>query len=486
MSNKDALPPDTAPDAAAAPSATAAFDHDLERGMRNRRAVLGDAWVDASIGKATRFSADFQNFMTRYAWHEVWGRPGLEPRTRRIIVLAITASLGRWEEFELHTRAALSAGEPATRLTLEEVRETLIQTAIYAGVPAANTAHALTTRILRELGAEPGSPYADALMPMPAQLASHPGVGRSGMTSRAAGLPGIHYTVREPRHTPPTNAAEAVGRLAGHHQQQHQQQLTAEPGHGPAHGGGPLAAPLTIVLSHALGLDAMMWDALANLLAADHRVITYDHRGHGASDCPAGPYSIAELADDAARVVEQAAGGESVVFVGLSMGGMVGQQLALTRPDLVQALVLANTSSGYPVAARAVWDERIATIAAKGLEAVADATMQRWFHEGYRAAKAAAVARARRRVVSQNPVGYLASCAAIRDLDLSDQIHAIRQPTLVIAGELDIGTPPAMSELIAQRIEGAQLVLLKRASHLSVLEQPVAFASAVRDFIAGL
>ncbi|MEY2688020.1 MAG: 3-oxoadipate enol-lactonase [Pseudomonadota bacterium] len=473
MSHKDTPAP--AADASAS-AATSAFDHDLERGMRNRRAVLGDAWVDASIGKATRFSADFQNFMTRYAWHEVWGRPGLEPRTRRIIVLAITASLGRWEEFELHTRAALSAGEPATRLTLEEVRETLIQTAIYAGVPAANTAHALTTRILRELGAEPGSPYVDALTPMPAQGASHPGVGRSGMTARADGLPGIHYTVREPRHTPPTNAAEAVGSLIGHQQ-------AAD--HGPGHA-GPLAAPLTIVLAHALGMDAMMWDALANSLAADHRVITYDHRGHGASDCPAGPYTLAELADDAARVIEQAAGGQPVVFVGLSMGGMVGQQLALVRPDLVQALVLANTTSGYPAAARAVWDDRIATITAQGLDAVADATMQRWFHEGFRAAKAATVARARRRVVSQNPVGYLASCAAIRDLDLSEQIHAIRQPTLVIAGELDIGTPPAMGELIAQRIAGAQLVLLKRASHLSVLEQPVAFAGAVRDFLAGL
>ncbi|MBK6850505.1 MAG: 3-oxoadipate enol-lactonase [Burkholderiales bacterium] len=320
---------------------------------------------------------------------------------------------------------------------------------------------------------------------MPAQGASHPGVGRSGMTSRAAGLPGIHYTVREPRHTPPTNAAEAVGSLLGHQHQQQHQPLAGEHGHLSAHG-GPLGTPLTIVLSHALGMDAMMWDALANLLAADHRVITYDHRGHGASDCPAGPYTIAELADDAARVIEQAAGGQPVVFVGLSMGGMVGQQLALARPDLVQALVLANTSSGYPAAARAVWDNRIATIAAQGLEAVADATMQRWFHEGFRAAKAASVARARRRVVSQNPVGYLASCAAIRDLDLSEQIHAIRRPTLVIAGELDIGTPPAMGELIAQRIDGAQLVLLKRASHLSVLEQPVAFASAVRDFIAGL
>ena len=89
------------------------YDHDLERGLRNRRAILGDAWVDASVTNANAFNADFQNFITRYAWHEVWGRPGLEAKTRRIVVLAITCALGRWEEFELHLRAALVGGARA-------------------------------------------------------------------------------------------------------------------------------------------------------------------------------------------------------------------------------------------------------------------------------------------------------------------------------------------------------------------------------------
>jgi 3-oxoadipate enol-lactonase len=175
-----------------------------------------------------------------------------------------------------------------------------------------------------------------------------------------------------------------------------------------------------------------------------------------------------------------------VVFIGLSLGGMVAQQLALDRPELVRALVLANTTSGYPAPAQAMWDDRITTIQTQGLEAVADATMQRWFHEGYRAAKAASVARARRRVVTQNPAGYVGACQAIRALDITERIHAITQPTLVIAGELDMATPPAMADTIAQRISNAQQVTLKRASHLSVLEQPVAFAQAVRDFLAGL
>lgn len=137
----------------ALPPAQPLFDADLERGMRNRRRILGDAWVDRSIGNANAFTADFQAFITRYAWHEVWGRPGLDAKTRRLLVLVITTALGRWEEFELHCRAALAGGEVETRLSPEEVREALIQTAIYAGVPAANTAHAITARLLRELAA---------------------------------------------------------------------------------------------------------------------------------------------------------------------------------------------------------------------------------------------------------------------------------------------------------------------------------------------
>ena len=116
----------------------------FDAGIANRRAVLGDAWVDKALAKQGGFAWEFQQFITRFAWSEVWGRPGLDHRTRRIIVLAITIALGRWEEFRLHTRSALEQ----KGLTEEEVREVLIQSAIYAGVPAANTAFHMTEEII--------------------------------------------------------------------------------------------------------------------------------------------------------------------------------------------------------------------------------------------------------------------------------------------------------------------------------------------------
>lgn len=119
----------------------------FEAGLRHRRRVLGDAWVDQSLAKRTAFTADFQAMITRIAWQEIWGRPGLDDRTRRLLVLAITASLSRWEEFALHVRAGLSQGG----FTQDELKEVLMQTAIYAGVPAANTGFAEAARIIAEL-----------------------------------------------------------------------------------------------------------------------------------------------------------------------------------------------------------------------------------------------------------------------------------------------------------------------------------------------
>ena len=134
----------------AASAIEAGRDALFDAGISNRRAVLGDAWVDKALAKKGGFAWEFQQFITRFAWSEVWGRPGLDHRTRRIIVLAITVALGRWEEFRLHTRAALEQ----KGLTEEEVREVLIQSAIYAGVPAANTAFAMTEEIVTALRTE--------------------------------------------------------------------------------------------------------------------------------------------------------------------------------------------------------------------------------------------------------------------------------------------------------------------------------------------
>ncbi|RZL87779.1 MAG: alpha/beta fold hydrolase, partial [Variovorax sp.] len=300
----------------------APIDNAFERGLRNRRETLGDAWVDSATGGANTFNADFQSFITRYAWHEVWGRPGLPALTRRIIVLVSTASLGRWEEFELHCRAALSSADEAARLTPEALKEVLLQLAIYAGVPAANTAMAHALKLLRELGLAPAPA-------VPAESA-HPGYGREASTR---GPTSLHYTVREPLN-----------------------------GAAPRH---------TVVLSHAVGCDLSMWDAVASLLATDCRVVCYDHRGHGSSDCPPGPYRMADLADDAARLLDEL-GREPVVWVGLSLGGMVGQELALREPQRLQALVIANACAGYDEPARAQWAQRIATVQTQGLAPIVD------------------------------------------------------------------------------------------------------------------
>ena len=411
------------------------YDHDYERGMANRRRILGDAWVDRSTDKATSFNADFQNLITRFAWQEIWGRPGLEAKMRRVIVLASTMALGRWEEYELHLRAALQ-DDSAEGLSPEELKEVLMQAAIYSGVPAANTAFSLAQHILAELR----GPVAPAV---PA-AAVHPGVGRCAHT---AGMPRLHYSVREARSGKPPR--------------------------------------MTVVLSHALGLDLSMWDQLANELAQDCRVICHDHRGHGGSDAPPGPYTMAELADDAARLLRELGAGP-VLWIGLSMGGMVGQELALRHPGMVSALVIANSTSGYPDAARAMWQERMATVSRHGIEAIADAVMGRYFSDTFRAQQAATVARHRRRLVSTGAAGYAACCAAVAAVDTTSRLAGLAMPVMVIAGALDTGTPLAMSAEMVRHIPGARLEVIDMASHLSAVEQPARFSHIVRDFMLTL
>ena len=118
-----------------------------ERGMKTRRKVLGDEWVDRAEKGKDEFNAEFQELLTRYAWDEIWNRPGLDHRTRRMLVLAMTAAMGRWEEFKLHTRAALQSGD----LSQDEVKEVLLQSAVYCGVPTANTAFREAREVIKEL-----------------------------------------------------------------------------------------------------------------------------------------------------------------------------------------------------------------------------------------------------------------------------------------------------------------------------------------------
>jgi 3-oxoadipate enol-lactonase len=411
------------------------FDHSFERGMRNRRAALGDAWVDKSIAKANTFNAEFQHFITDYAWHGAWGRPGLDWKTRRVLVLAVTSALGRWEEFDVHLRGALTPGNAHT-LTPEEVREALIQIAIYAGVPAANTGFTHALAILRELGMEP--------MPHPADQCWHPGVGRSVFTSTR---PKLHATVREARRGLPEH---------------------------------------TIVFSHALGLDGSIWDPVANELAASCRVICPDTRGHGRSQTPPDGLTMQELAADAARLIDELAEGTPVVWVGMSMGGMIGQELAIRHPDKVKALVLANTTRVYSQAGREAIGQRIATVESHGLSAISTGAMARFFSEAYRSGQAAAVARHQRLLEATDPEGYISCAAALCDADTSTRLNQIRVPTLVIAGSLDESTPVDAAQALTRGISGAQLAVLQGCAHLSAVEQPQVFADMLGEFVAGL
>ena len=301
---------------------------DFDRGVVNRRSVLGDAWVDKSLSGATAFNADFQSLITRYAWHDIWGRPGLDHDTRRLLVLGMTMGLARWEEFELHCRAAIEHG-----VAIEKIKETLMQGAIYCGVPAANTAFKITTDLLRAAGKLAVSQSLSA----PVRVASH----------HTFSAPQIHVTVQ---------------------------------------GDGP-----PVVLSHALGLDVHMWDELAARLAKTNSVLRYEHRGHGSSAVPPGPYTLDQLVDDAARVIREWGRGP-VAWIGLSMGGMVGQGLAILHPELLRGALLANTTGRYPDAAAATWAARIAAVEQGGMAAVADAVVERYLGADYRAAHPAEAA----------------------------------------------------------------------------------------------
>ena len=394
---------------------------DFDRGLKNRRAVLGDAWVDKSTAGANAFNAEFQDLITRFAWNDIWGRPGLDHTTRRLLVLGMCMGLARWEEFELHCGAAIRGGVP-----LDTIKEVLMQGAIYCGVPAANTAFKLTVDILKKEG----------LLPEPAPLTPGPRVQ-------------MHHTFSQPQLQVALQGADSG---------------------------------LPIMLSHALGLDLHMWDDLAAELGKSHPVLRYDHRGHGSSAVPEAAFTMDDLVDDAARLIREWGRGP-VLFIGLSMGGMVGQGLAIRHPELVKGVVLANTTSQYPDAAKTAWVQRIETVKAGGMAAVADMVVQRYLHEDHRQAHPAQAEALRGRLLRTSPQGYAAACAAVMSVDWQARLGEVKAPTLVIAGARDAGATPAMAQAIAEQVPGAQLEVLADASHLSVQETPAEFNRLLQAFI---
>jgi 3-oxoadipate enol-lactonase len=244
--------------------------------------------------------------------------------------------------------------------------------------------------------------------------------------------------------------------------------------------GGPGAA---VVLVHAIGCDLRMWEPLEAALAPRLRVIRVDARGHGASPVSAQPCTLEDLADDVSGVLDRA-GTARVHWVGLSMGGMIGQAFALRHPARLERLVIANSTSSYGADGRAMWEARARAVKAGGLAAIKDMVMERYFSVQFRARHPEAVATIAERFLQTPAEGYIACCAAIAGLDFTGRLGAIRAPALVIAGSEDIGTPVAMSAEIARAIPGARLAVIRGAAHLSAVEDPVAFNTLVDDFLS--
>jgi len=247
---------------------------------------------------------------------------------------------------------------------------------------------------------------------------------------------------------------------------------------------GPEGAPV-VTFSHSLAADVSMWAPQAAALRDHYRVLRYDTRGHGGTDAPDDAYTFDQLADDV-RELLRALNIERTHFVGLSMGGMIGQTLALRHPDVIDGLVLCDTSSAMPPDAPTMWGERIAAAREGGMAALADGTIERWFTPDFIANHADVIAPVRAQILA-TPVGGFAGCGnAIMHLNLTDKLPGITAPTLVMVGEEDSGTPVAVHEVIRDQIPGAKLVVLPSAMHLSNIEQAEKFNATLTEFLEGL
>lgn len=233
-----------------------------------------------------------------------------------------------------------------------------------------------------------------------------------------------------------------------------------------------------VVLIHALGTDLRLWDGILDLLPKGLRVLRFSLRGHGLSDAPPAPYAMGALVRDAERLMDALAIRDAVV-VGLSIGGLVAQGLAVKRLDLVRALVLSNTAARIGNAD--IWAQRIALIEAQGIEAVADATLERWFAPRFRATPEA---RLWRNMVTRTPLaGYLGCSAAIAGADFYTTTAGLRLPVLGIAGSEDGSTPPDLVRETIDLVPGSRFTLIRGAGHLPCVDQPQAWADTVGQFL---
>ncbi len=236
-----------------------------------------------------------------------------------------------------------------------------------------------------------------------------------------------------------------------------------------------------VLFLNPLGTDLRIWDRVVPGFEERFRVVRMDNRGHGLSDAPEGPYTISEMADDVARLLEYLEIA-SVTVVGLSIGGMIAQALAASNPERVYRLVLCDT--GHVIGPPELWEQRTQTVQAEGLEAVADTSLERWLPEGYRQQQEDELPMWRNLLLRTPVQGYLGACAALRDADLTESTRNLKIPTLVLCGSEDAATPPELGKQLADLIEGAEFDLIEGAAHLPCIDRSELFGHRIRQFLA--
>jgi 3-oxoadipate enol-lactonase len=236
----------------------------------------------------------------------------------------------------------------------------------------------------------------------------------------------------------------------------------------------------TVVVGGSIGCTLDAWNSLLDALSRDYRVIVYDHRGHGGSPAPPGPYTLDELAADVLEVLDgwQA---QRAHFVGLSLGGMIAQHIAAHHPTRVDRLVLLCTAAHYDDPAG--WHDRAALVRGGGTERIADVSLERWLTSDYRRAHPVEVQRWRRAIVGVDREGYAGCCEAIAAMDLRPALASIEAPTMVLAGSDDPAAPPEQVRDLAASIPGAQFAVVPGA-HVPTIEHPDPVNKAVQAHLS--
>lgn len=233
-----------------------------------------------------------------------------------------------------------------------------------------------------------------------------------------------------------------------------------------------------IVFSNSLGTDHTMWDGQLETLRRDFYVIRYDTRGHGLTAAPKGPYTIEQLGKDVLGLLDYLSI-DKVFFCGISMGGLIGQWLAINAPERIEALVISNTAS--KIGTEQAWRERAALVRKEGLNAVAESAPTRWFTPEFYGASPKAVNELLVNLKNANPEGYASCCEALASEDLRAAVSRIQIPTLIIAGSKDPVTTVEDAKWTNAQIQGSEVLEIP-ASHISNIEAEVEFNNAIKNF----